>query len=317
MFALLLVFTPAISFAHAVGLSQGTYTSSAATIDAELTFTRAEVAAASSSSTDDGIAAWVASRIEVSGCTLEKRDGSPAERDGLTVHAQWRCPGKASTASVNLGFLSELPAGHRHLAGNQVLHAGAPRLALTATPHADFPGAIRLGIEHILTGFDHLLFLFGMVLVAARTRAVLKVVTAFTVAHSLTLALGALGLFAPSPRWVEPLIALSIAYVGIENLIAKDLDKRWRVAFAFGLLHGFGFSGALSDIGTSASQLPLMLLGFNLGVEAGQLAVLAVLLPVLALLRRSKGLWLHLKPALSALVVVPGLIWFVVRVSGS
>jgi len=143
---------------------------------------------------------------------------------------------------------------------------------------------------------------------------VLKVVTAFTLAHSLTLALGVLSVFAPSPRWVEPLIALSIAYVGIENLVVRDLEKRWRIAFGFGLLHGFGFAGGLQEIGAS-SQLPLTLLGFNLGVEAGQLAVLAALLPLLTLIRRSERRWLVAKPALSALVVVPGLVWFVTRIA--
>ena len=183
-------------------------------------------------------------------------------------------------------------------------------------PSSSFRGIVALGIEHILTGWDHLLFLFGMVLMATRMRAVLKVVTAFTVAHSLSLALAVVGVLAPSPRWVEPLIALSIAYVGIENLVMKDLEKRWRIAFGFGLLHGFGFAGGLQDIGASKADLPLALLGFNLGVEAGQLAVLVVLLPLLALMRRSERAWWVAKPALSALVVVPGLVWFALRLGG-
>lgn len=300
---IIMLAVPLAAHAHAVGLSQGAYTPSHDGLSAELTFTRSELDAAGAD------ARWVASRIEAAGCTLEEATSSPAERDGLTVSARWSCA--AAPSSIGLRFLSELPAGHRHLVEQRVLHAGDSSLEL-AQPAPSFLAIVLLGVEHILTGWDHLLFLFGMVLVAARTRAVLKVVTAFTVAHSLTLALGVLGVFAPSPRWVEPLIALSIAYVGVENLVVKDLEKRWRIAFGFGLLHGFGFAGGLQEIGAS-SQLPLTLLGFNLGVEAGQLAVLAVLLPLLALVRESQPRWAIAKPALSALVVLPGLFWFVTR----
>ena len=107
---------------------------------------------------------------------------------------------------------------------------------------------LKLGIEHILTGADHLVFLLGLLLVAGGWRPLLGVVTAFTVAHSITLALAALSIFAPSPRLVEPAIALSIAYVGVENLLNPDARQRWRITFPFGLVHGFGFAGALRAI---------------------------------------------------------------------
>ncbi len=297
---LLVALLPSLAHAHAVGLSQGTYTATRDGLEAQLTFTKSEVQTSPS----------LAEHITAPGCSLTESRWAPAERDGLTLTALWSC--RAAPKSIALAFFELLPPGHRHLVGQQVFHAKATTLALQA-PAPGFGAIVLLGVEHILTGFDHLLFLFGMVLVAARARAVLKVVTAFTVAHSLTLALGVLGVFAPSPRWVEPLIALSIAYVGLENLLVKDLEKRWRIAFGFGLLHGFGFAGGLQEIGAS-SQLPLTLLGFNLGVEAGQLAVLAVLLPLLSLVRSSQRRWLIAKPALSALVVVPGLVWFVARV---
>jgi hydrogenase/urease accessory protein HupE len=306
-FALAVAVLPSLASAHAVGLSQGRYEPSGRGLDAELTFTRSELAGAAGTTAPER---WIAERIEVEGCTLGRTAASPAERDGVTVRAAWAC--EHAPKQVRLDFLSELPPGHRHLAEHHVLHAGEPVLVLGA-PQTSFAGVVRLGVEHILTGWDHLLFLFGMVLVAARARAVLKVVTAFTVAHSVTLALSALGVLAPSPRWVEPLIALSIAYVGVENLLTRDLEKRWRVAFGFGLLHGFGFAGGLLDVGAARSELPLVLFGFNLGVELGQLAVLAALLPALAWLRRSPGAWRFARPALSAGVVVPALAAFVAR----
>jgi hydrogenase/urease accessory protein HupE len=308
---LVVLLTPALAAAHAVGLSQGRYQATPGGVEGELTFTRTELAAAAQTTPLDQ---WVTERITVDGCQLERHDLQAAERDGVTVRASWRC-GSPGQAVLHLDFLEALPAGHRHLAAQQVFHAGQRELALTVEPHARFGQLVRLGIEHILTGWDHLLFLFGMVLVASRLRAVLKVVTAFTLAHSLTLAAAALGLLAPSPRVIEPLIALSIAYVGIENLVVKNLEGRWKVAFFFGLLHGFGFAGGLLDIGASPAQLPTALLGFNLGVELGQLGVLAVLLPLLARLRRVEARWLTSKRLLSGLVVVPGLAAFVLRVA--
>jgi hydrogenase/urease accessory protein HupE len=293
-----------------VGLSQGRYVATPEGLEAELTFTQAELAAAAQATPIDQ---WIADRIAIEGCQLSRHDLQPAERDGVTVHASWRCasPGEAV---LRLDFLEALPAGHRHLAAQQVFHAGQRELALKVEPRARFAELVRLGIEHILIGWDHLLFLFGMVLVASRLREVLKVVTAFTVAHSLTLAVAALGVLAPSPRVIEPLIALSIAYVGVENLVVKNLEGRWKVALLFGLLHGFGFAGGMLDIGASPSQLPTVLLGFNLGVELGQLGVLALLLPMLARLRRVEARWLTSKRVLSGLVVIPGLAAFVLRV---
>ena len=116
---------------------------------------------------------------------------------------------------------------------------------------------LKLGVEHILTGADHLVFFFGLILVGRRLRSLIGVVSAFTVAHSITLALAALSIFAPSPRLVEPAIALSIAYVGVENLFVHDASKRWRITFPFGLIHGFGFAGALREIALPRAQVPV------------------------------------------------------------
>ena len=149
---------------------------------------------------------------------------------------------------------------------------------------------LLLGIEHILTGFDHLAFVLGLVLLTPSWRRLWKTVTAFTAAHSLTLALAALGVVRVPPPPVEAAIALSIVLVAREVwLVARGehaVRSAWPMAFAFGLLHGLGFAGALSQIGLPPTAIPLALLAFNLGVEIGQLAfVAAVLLIGRALVR--------------------------------
>ncbi len=168
----------------------------------------------------------------------------------------------------------------------------------------DDPGLVRLdprwlqavrlfvaeGFRHILSGTDHLLFLFCLVIPFRRFGQLLVVVTAFTVAHSITLIASAYNM-GPDAGWfpplVETLIATSIVYMALENIVAPGLGRRWMIAFGFGLVHGFGFSFALRDtMQLAGSHLLTSLLSFNVGVELGQVAVLAVLLPALALLFR-------------------------------
>lgn len=162
--------------------------------------------------------------------------------------------------------------------------AGAP--PMQGTVENGWLAFLRLGIEHILEGFDHILFLLALLLGGGRARAVLGIVTAFTVAHSITLALAVLDVVAPSPRIVEPLIALSIIYVALENILLPHApSRRWAVGFLFGLLHGFGFAGALRTLGLPRHGLYESLVCFNLGIEAGQLAIVAVAFPLV--------LWLH------------------------
>lgn len=157
----------------------------------------------------------------------------------------------------------------------------APFALTSPAPPVDHLGAawryLTLGFTHIMpNGLDHMLFVLGIYLLSSRARSVLWQVSAFTVAHSITLGLSMYGVVAVSPRIVEPLIALSIAYVAIENIFLSEL-KPWRVAlvFAFGLLHGMGFAGALKELGLPRSEFVTALLTFNLGVEAGQLAVIS------------------------------------------
>ena len=154
---------------------------------------------------------------------------------------------------------------------------------------------VRTGFSHILGGLDHLLFVFCLVLPVRGWRSLVTIVTAFTLAHSLTLAAAALG-FTPSARWfpplVEVLIAASIVWLAIENIVLSEerLAARWPVAFAFGLVHGFGFSFALANtLQFAGSNLLSALLAFNVGVELGQLAVLAAAVPLLWVVRRYAG----------------------------
>lgn len=150
---------------------------------------------------------------------------------------------------------------------------------------------LKLGVEHILLGVDHLLFVLALMLIARNTRELIKAITAFTVAHSITLAAAALGFVHVPPKPMEAAIALSIAFVALEIIRARDgasgLAARapWIVAFAFGLLHGFGFAGALSEIGLPAGHIPVALLFFNVGVEVGQLLFVGVVLGLAALVR--------------------------------
>jgi hypothetical protein len=144
---------------------------------------------------------------------------------------------------------------------------------------------VKLGFEHILSGFDHLLFLLCLVIPFRRVRPLIAIVTAFTVAHSITLIASAAG-FAPDSLWfpplIEVLIAVSIVYMALENIVGAKLERRWLVAFGFGLVHGFGFSFALREsLQFAGSHLATSLVSFNVGVELGQLAVLALTVPAL------------------------------------
>lgn len=181
-------------------------------------------------------------------------------------------------------------------------------------PQLSFVRMFELGLEHILAGYDHLLFLAALLVATTRLRSLITIVTSFTLAHSLTLAASWRGLLTPPAALVEPLILASIIFVGIENLVRKrEPPARWLISFGFGLIHGFGFAGALRELGLGgdAAALLLPLLGFNLGVEAGQLAVVALLLPLIWWLRRRQDRARYALPAVSALVAAAGVYWLV------
>lgn len=179
-----------------------------------------------------------------------------------------------------------------------------------------FGDFLKLGIKHILTGYDHLLFLCGLLVACRKVGPMLAVITCFTLAHSLTLALSALNLVQISPRITEPLIAATIVFVGIENFRGrKDMNIRCGLALGFGLIHGFGFATALRETGLGGTGLALAkpLFAFNLGVECGQLAVAAVFLPLLFALRKNIWFERHGTQIISAVVIALGGFWLVQR----
>jgi hydrogenase/urease accessory protein HupE len=181
------------------------------------------------------------------------------------------------------------------------------------------------GVEHILLGYDHLLFVFALMVVVRSLRMLLWTITAFTAAHSITLALATLGVVDVPAAPVEAAIALSIVLLAVEILRARageagfTAQRPWVVAFAFGLLHGFGFAGALTEIGLPQADVPLALFAFNVGVELGQLAFVAAILAVWSALRRLR--W-STRVAVRATVVATYFIgvvasfWFVERLAG-
>ena len=167
-------------------------------------------------------------------------------------------------------------------------------------PGQVFFSFIPVGFKHILPlGLDHILFVIGLFLMSAQLRPLLLQISTFTLAHTFTLALGALELVQVSPEVVEPLIALSIVYVAVENIITPKVAP-WRLGliFAFGLLHGLGFASVLSEFGLPETGLIPALLGFNIGVELGQLAVIVLCLGVI-------GIWFRNKPWYRSRITIP------------
>jgi hypothetical protein len=188
------------------------------------------------------------------------------------------------------------------------------------------------GIWHIWTGFDHMLFLLSLLLPAVLVRAtrngrawqpagsfraafvdVVKVVTAFTLAHSITLSLAALGVVSLPSRWVESAIALSVLLAALNNIWPVVYGRRWVIAFAFGLIHGFGFASVLADLGLPQESLLIALVAFNLGVEVGQLAIVGVFLPIAYRLRMT---WFYQRVLVvygSAAIALIASLWLVQR----
>jgi hydrogenase/urease accessory protein HupE len=326
-FVWLLVFTllARTAVAHEVGLSRGSYTFRGAELTAELWFSSAEV--------DVELAERLAERLQVRvGDVSCQQTGQASLRadDGRSsgFRAVFRCPAGSAAARVTIDIFDELPRGHRHLAAlsdaaHELLLSDAERQFLVVAGRAITEASgvescvrfSRLGLEHILTGYDHLLFVLGLVLVRKQGSELVKAISAFTLGHSLTLACAVLRAWTPPARLVEPLIAGSIAFVGFENLRSEQLARRWLVTFGFGLVHGFGFAGALLEAKLPTGRVPAALVGFNSGVELGQILVAGGLVAVLGAVRR----W---QPPASARrtelllnrgVLSAGLVWLVIR----
>jgi len=284
-------------------------------------------------------------RVDGQPCTAAARELLVDEHsDGAYAVLRYdaRCPAAAQrTLEIGYRLFADLDPTHRGLV--RVQHGMATSSGVLGPDHPRFDVALaevsrlrqffdyaREGVWHIWTGIDHVLFLISLLLPAvlvyhARAWApalrfapvfweVFRVVTAFTVAHSITLSLAALGLVALPSRLVESVIALSVALAALNNLVPVVLGRRWAVAFGFGLVHGFGFASVLADLGLPRDALVVSLVGFNCGVEAGQLVVVTLFLPAAFLARR---LWVYRRIVFaggSAAIALVATLWMLERV---
>lgn len=246
--------------------------------------------------------------VSTSHSTLRLAYHWPERVAALTVRYDLFLPGVATASCLatiaingrvqNFVFTPEHREAAIDLSGSNVRAAG---------------GFVLLGIRHILTGYDHVLFLLSLLMLGGGFRALVKIVTAFTIAHSLTLSLAALNIVALPSRWVESAIAASIVYVAAENFWRRGaVRNRWLVTFGFGLMHGLGFASILQELDLPRAGVALSLLGFNTGVEIGQLGIVILASLGLRLLRAWPReaffrLWV------SAGAGAAGLVWFVQR----
>lgn len=261
---------------------------------------------------------WVASGLSLSTsagtCTLRPRGLATRRYDDVayaTLRMDARCPSRSSL-HVRYGLLFAADPRHRALVtlrqggtvGTATVRAQAREVVLGDAPRRGFADFLREGFHHILIGYDHIAFLLSLLLPAALLRVrgrwhpaqdlrpvlaqTLGIVTAFTLAHSITLSLAALGWVRPASHWVEPAIAMSVLLAAANNVFPLVTRQVWVVGFVFGLVHGFGFAGALGELGLPSGTRLLSLVGFNLGVELGQLAMVCAVLPGLFLLRHRR-----------------------------
>lgn len=271
---------------------------------------------------------WDAVPITAGGAPCTRKEHAAKVRETFVeLTATFACP--PGPLKQTYTVLSILPANYRvvlgtYEGGGGQLFADSLRQSLEIPERGASDsgpvapglwGWIQLGMKHIFQGIDHLAFLVALLLVGGRLRQVLGMVTAFTVAHSLTLGATALGfilLDASRARWVEAAIAASIIYVAAENLLRREHRHRAVITFLFGLVHGFGFASALSSYGLG-SQVASGLLGFNLGVEAGQAVIVVALLPLVRLIQRRPKVNLWTVRVLSSVILCAGVGWLVVR----
>lgn len=323
-------------------------------------------------------------RIERGGraCTVaEAPRGLRAAPGSVSYEWALRCP-TSGAYEIRSDLLLDVSPAHLHFARVKLRDAPTMERVLSSRGSSwsfggtddgadeagtDFAGYLLLGVEHILTGYDHLAFVFVLLLAGRSLWEVAKIVTGFTIAHSLTLGLMVLGYVRPEPGPIEALIGLSIAIVAAENLwqsggrvgwvpsssvallaamgvlalagwgnisaltlggltlftfcyfrlfsaVSQPDSLRWGVAFLFGLIHGFGFAAMLTEAGLPAERIVAALFGFNLGVEVGQLAAVAVVWPMLAVLRRRSGRWHgNIVEGGSAAVLALGIYWLISR----
>lgn len=289
--------------------------------------------------------ARLALRTDGQPCTLALRELLVDEHsDGAyaVLRFEARCATRSQrTLYIGYSLFADLDPTHRGLVRVQhdavtasgVLGPERPRLEIRlgeASRLRQFFDYAREGVWHIWIGIDHVLFLVSLLLPAvlvysARAwapaprfalvfRDVFRIVTAFTVAHSITLSMAALGVLVLPSRLVESVIALSVVLAALNNLRPLVLGRRWLVAFGFGLVHGFGFASVLADLGLPRDALLVSLVGFNLGVEAGQLAIVALFLPAAFLARRHWGYRRAVLSGGSAAIALLAATWMLERI---
>lgn len=224
---------------------------------------------------------------------------------GVRFHLLYEFP-PTRVLTITSEILSELQRGHSQVArifnsnrvelGSALLDIDKPSVDVPLFAIKEKPAEasatakqstarnfLVMGVEHLVFGWDHLAFLFGLLVVGGRLSDAVKIITSFTLAHSLSLALATYDVIRIPPSIVEPLIAASVIYVGIENIVRKNFSKRWILTFAFGLIHGCGFASVLRDLGVGEEGTSVVtpLVFFNLGVELGQLVIAALMLPII------------------------------------
>lgn len=256
------------------------------------------------------------------------------KQEHLLARVRWSCPPVTGRLGYEVKLFHEIDAASRHMVAVTgdarlvgLLSASQPRMGL-AEVSADrltvFWRYLLAGVEHIAIGYDHIAFLVAVIVWGRRFWPLAKVVTAFTIAHSITLSLAVLDIVRLPGPLVETLIALSIVYVAAENFFVRDLKRRWWITFLFGLIHGFGFASVLRDYGLPRDALVPALAAFNAGVEVGQLAIVLACLAVLLFVdqlgrgRRVDGSEPDPRVAkvVSGIVLLLGLYWTIERVMG-
>jgi hydrogenase/urease accessory protein HupE len=283
----------------------------------------------------DDLQAYFSNKVEmiVAGATLAlKTVGGSVYRDEIgntfvDLDYETEVPSSFWKMTLRIDLFSDLGPRHKHLAkiiaGDDLQQA----IFTIADSEQSFTIAGRvsifhqiaqfvwLGMEHIFIGYDHILFLIGLIVLGGSFRNLVKIVTSFTAAHSLTLILAALQIVIMPTRLVESVIALSIVYIAVENFLVKDTDQRWLITFIFGLMHGFGFANVLTELGLPAKGLVASLLAFNIGVEIGQVIIVAAAFPVILLVTRTR--WQkQVVYGLSSIILIFGLVWFLERAFG-
>jgi hydrogenase/urease accessory protein HupE len=342
-----------LSFAHDPGLSSGQFRIQPQRLETELIFARADIESLVHLDADgDGRisplelqAAHPAldrlAREALAICVDERSVAVTTSAFQLdetnNVHFKGTFPlRQARTLAIRSRLIDQLPRGHRQFvtvlgpthdvlaeallsAAQDAIRADLDPLssspAITLHPHT-FTDFLKLGVEHILTGYDHLLFLLALLMVAPGFRQAALIITSFTVAHSITLGLATLGVVNFPSKYVEPLIAASILYVGIENVVRREgASGRWLLTFAFGLVHGFGFASVLREMGVTSGTtgIAVPLLSFNLGVEIGQVTIAAIVLPMIWRARQSALFGRYAVPICSSLVIALGAWWLLER----